>query len=58
MTVDAGVAETLVDLGEAGGILVAVRTLAGERVDAVDTGAAVPAGVYSTLIDINVAHGP
>lgn len=58
VTVDTGIAETLVDLGEAGGILVAVWTLAGKSIDAIDTGAAVTAGVCSTLINVNVAHSP
>jgi len=57
VAVDAGVAEALVDLGEAGGVLVAVWTRAGEAVDAVDAGAAVVAGVDGTLVDVNVTHG-
>lgn len=58
MTVDAGVAEALVDLGEAGGVMVAVWTHAGEAVDAVNTGAAVVAGVDGTLVNVAVTHGP
>lgn len=57
MTVDAGVAEALVDLGEAGGVMVAFWTHAGEAVDAVNAGAAVVAGVDGTLINVDVAHG-
>ena len=41
VTVDTRVAEALVDLREAGGVVVTFRTHAGEAVDAVDTGAAV-----------------
>lgn len=57
MTVDAGVAEALVDLGEAGGVVVTLRAHAGEAVDAVDTGAAIVAGVDGALVDVDVAHG-
>lgn len=57
VAVDAGVAQTLVDLGEAGGVVVAVRTHAGEAVDAVDAGAAVVARVDGALVDADVAHG-
>lgn len=35
----------------------AVRTQAGKAVDAVDTGAAVVAGVDGALVDVNVTHG-
>lgn len=58
MTVDAGVAEALVDLGEAGGVMVAFWTHTGEAVDAVNTGAAVVAGVDGTLVNVDVTHGP
>lgn len=54
---DAGVAEALIDLQEASGVVEAVRTQAGESVDAVDTGAAVVAGVDGALVDVDVAHG-
>lgn len=54
---NAGVAEALVDLGEAGGVMVTFWTHAGEAVDAVDTGAAIVAGVYGTLVDVDVTHG-
>lgn len=56
VTVDAGVAEALVDLGEAGGILVAVQTNAGETIDFVDAGATVVAGIDGTLVDVDVTH--
>lgn len=58
VTVDAGIAEALVDLREAGGIMVTFWTHAGEAVDAIDAGATVVAGVDGTLVDVNVAHGP
>lgn len=57
MAVDAGIAEALVDLGEAGGVMVTFWTHAGEAVDAVDTGAAVVTGVDRTLVDVEVTHG-
>lgn len=57
VTVNAGVAEALVDLREAGGVMEAVRTQAGEAVDAVDTGAAIVAGVDGALVDVDVTHG-
>lgn len=56
VTVDAGVAQALVDLREAGGVVVTIRTNAGEAVDAVDAGASVATGVDCTFIDVNVAH--
>lgn len=58
MTVDAGVAEALVDLGEAGGVMVAFWTYTFEAVDTVDTGAAVVTGVDGTLVNVEVTHGP
>lgn len=57
VTVDAGVAEALVDLREAGGVVVAVRTQAEEAVDAVHASAAVVAGVDGALVDVDVTHG-
>lgn len=57
VAVDAGVAEALVDLREADGVVVAVRTQAGEAVDAVHTSAAVVAGVDGALVDVDVTHG-
>lgn len=57
MPVDAGVAETLVDLREAGGIVVAIGTHAGEAVGAVDTRAAVVARVEGALVYVDVTHG-
>lgn len=56
MAVDAGVAQALVDLREAGGVVVAVRTNAGEAVDAVNAGAAIVAGVDGALVNVNVTH--
>lgn len=58
MTVDAGIAEALVDLREAGGIMVTFWTHTGEAVDAIDTGATIVAGVDGTLVNVNVTHGP
>lgn len=57
VTMDAGVAEALIDLGEAGGIMVTFWTHAGEAVDAIDARAAIVAGVDGTLVDIDVTHG-
>lgn len=57
VAVDAGVAEALVDLGKAGGIMVTLWTHTGEAVDAIDTGAAVVAGVDGALVDVDVTHG-
>lgn len=56
VAVDAGVAQALVDLREAGGVVVTVRANAGEAVDSVDAGASVSAGVGGTFIDVNVTH--
>lgn len=58
MTVDAGITEALVDLGEAGGVMVTLWTQAGEAVDAVDTSATIVARVDGALIDVNVTHSP
>lgn len=58
VTVDAGITEALVDLGEAGGVMVTLWAQAGEAVDAVDTSATVVARVDGALIDVNVTHGP
>lgn len=55
---DAGVAAALVDLGQAGGVVVALGAAAGEAVDAVLAGAAVVTGVVRALIDVDVAHAP
>jgi len=56
VTMDAGIAQALVDLGEAGGIVVTVRTHAGEPIDAVDAGATIVAGVDGALVDVDVTH--
>lgn len=57
LTMDAGVAEALVDLGEAGGVVVTFWAHAGEGVDAIDARAAVLAGVDGTVVNIDVTHG-
>lgn len=57
VTVDAGIAEALVDLGEAGGVMVTFWTCTGESVDAIDTGSTVVAGVDGTVINVDVTHG-
>lgn len=57
MPVDAGVAVALVDLREAGGIVVTLRTDAGEVVDAVLADATIVTGVGCTFVDVDVAHG-
>lgn len=54
---DAGIAEALVDLGEAGGVMVTFWTHAGEAVDAVDTSAAIVTGVDRALVNVDVTHG-
>lgn len=55
---DTGVAAALVDLGQAGGAVVALGAVAREAVDAVLTGAPVVAGVARALVDVHVAHAP
>lgn len=57
VAVDARVAEALVDLGEAGVVVIPARTHAFEAVDAVDAGAAVVAGFGGALVDVDVTHG-
>lgn len=54
--VDTGVAATLVHLGQAGGVVVALWAQAGEAVDAIDARAPVVTWVDGTLIDIDVTH--
>lgn len=56
MAVDAGVAATLVHLGQTGGVIVALWAEAGVAVDAVNACAPVVTGVDGTLIDVDVAH--
>lgn len=58
MTMDAGIAEALIHLGEARGVMVAFGTHASEAVDAVNTSAAIVAHVGSTFIDVDVTHHP
>lgn len=53
---DAGVAATLIHLGQTGGVVVALWTQAGEAVCAVDARSPVVAGVDGTLVDVDVAH--
>ena len=56
--VDAGVAAALVDLRQAGGVVVALGAAAGEAVDAILTGAPVVAGAVRTLVNVDVTHTP
>lgn len=58
MTVDAGIAEALIHLGEARGVMVTFGTHAGEAVDAVNTSAAIVTRVGGTFIDVDVTHHP
>lgn len=58
MTVDAGIAEALIHLGEASGIMVALRTHAGEGVDAVKTSAAIVTRAAGAFVDVDVTHRP
>lgn len=55
-TVDAGVAATLVHLGQTGGVIVALWAQTGKAVDAIDTCAPIMTGVDGTFIDVDVAH--
>lgn len=55
---DTWIAKALVDLGEAGDIMITFWTDTGEAIDAVDTGAAIVAGVAGALINVDVTHGP
>lgn len=55
---DAGVAVTLVDLGQTRGIVVAFGAAAGEASDAILTGAPIVAGAACTLVNVDVAHAP
>lgn len=55
---DTGITVALVDLGQAGGAVVALGAAAGEAVDTVLAGAPVVAGAARTLIDVDVAHAP
>lgn len=54
---DTGVAAALIHLRQAGGVVVALRTQAGEAVDAVHARAPVVTGVYGALVDVDVTHG-
>lgn len=55
---DAGIAEALVHLGEARGIMVTFGAHAGEGVDAVETSAAIVTRVAGTFVDVDVTHCP
>lgn len=55
---DTGVAKALVDLEEAGGVMVTLWAQTGEAVDAIDAGATIVTRVEVTLINVDVAHGP
>lgn len=58
VTVDTGITEALVDLGETCRIAISFRTHTGEPIDAINTSATIVARVYGTLINVYVAHGP
>lgn len=53
---DAGVAATLIHLGQTGDVVVALWAQAGEAVDAIDACAAVVTGIDGTFINVDVAH--
>lgn len=55
---DAWVAPTLIHLRQTGGIIVALRTQAGEAVDSVDASPSVVTRVDGTVIDVDVTHSP
>lgn len=56
MAVDAGVATTLINLRQTGGIIVALWAEAGEAVDAINTGTPVVTWVDGTFINVDVTH--
>lgn len=58
MTVDAGIAEALVHLGEASGVMVTFGAHASEAVDAINTSAAIVTQVGGTFVDVDVTHRP
>lgn len=58
VTVDTGITEALVDLGETCRIAVSIGTHTGEPIDAINTSATVVARVDCTLVNIYVTHGP
>lgn len=58
VAMDTGVAKALVDLEEAGGVMVTLWAQTGEAVDAIDAGATIVTRVEVTLINVDVAHGP
>lgn len=53
---DTGVADTLVHLGQTGGIIVALWTEACEAIDAINACASVVTGVDGTVINVDVTH--
>lgn len=55
---DAGVTSTLIYLRQAGGVVVAFRTQAGEAVDAINACASIVTGVDGAFINVDVAHCP
>lgn len=55
---DAGVAAALVDLRQAGGVVVALGAATGEAVDAILAGAPVVARAVRTLVNVDVTHTP
>lgn len=54
--VDTGAAVALIDLGQAGGVVVTLGATAGEGIDAILTGTTVTAGAAATLINVDVAQ--
>lgn len=57
VAMDTRVAKALVDLGEAGGVMVTLWTLTGEAVDAINAGATVVTRVEGTFVKVDVTHG-
>lgn len=52
----AGVAATLVNLGQAGGIIVSLWAQAGEAIDAIHTCASIVTGIDGTVVNVDVTH--
>lgn len=52
----AGVAATLVNLGQTGGIIVSLWAQAGEAIDAIHTCASIVTGVDGTVVNVDVTH--
>lgn len=53
---DTGVADTLVHLGQTGGIIVALWTKTREAVDTINACASVVTGIDGTVINVDVTH--